>query len=367
MTSTNRITRVWWLLMLTAIFLAVLVFAMRVAGDSPEASAETYYFDSIRGDDAVPRSTEKSPWKTLGRLTGVRLKPGDAVKLRSGSVWREELVLDDSGAEGAPITVTRWGKGAAPRITKVRDCVTVTGSWVHISGVNAERCGNAAFTLSGTRNAVRYSRATRSAIGVFATESSKFALISRNYIARNNIMFANTPQPTTDDAGAFGVLLHGVGAEVAYNTIVGHDAFSYDFKRDGSAVELYGATDSRIHHNKAFRNHTFVELGKAGTANNTISRNRIETKKANQYGLITRGAADTSFGPVLNTIFAFNKLKMTGRNSHGFVCSSGCTPEIATIMNNRFDVNGTGGFADFSPKLSGNVFVGGKLDIESER
>lgn len=351
-----------------AIFLVVLVAALvwRMSTGAGTADASTYYLDSKSGDDAAAGDSEVSPWRTFGRLSDVRLRPGDAVMLRAGSVWSEQLTISDNGADGNPIKVGRYGKGSPPRITAVRDCVTVTGDWVAISGLHADKCEMAGFELHGAGDSVRYSRATRSAIGIFALKSSSGAVISRNYVGYNNRMYALTREPRTDDAGAFGVLLHGSGANVGYNTINGHSAFSYDFWRDGSAVEVYGATGSRIHHNKARNNHAFIELGLAGSADNSISRNTITSNRPRQFGLVTRGG-DEEFGPVVRTTFTRNKLLMTGRSSIGFVCSAGCGPEVLTLTYNTFDVNGEGGFADHAPKMRGNRFLDGELDIESRR
>jgi hypothetical protein len=63
-----------------------------------------------------------------------------------------------------------------------------------------------------------------------------------------------TPTPTNDDCGAFGVLLSGDRTEVAYNTISGSDAFSYDYGRDGSAIEVYGGQANFIHDNLGIDN-----------------------------------------------------------------------------------------------------------------
>lgn len=351
-----------------AIFAAVLIAALvwRLSAGAGTADAAVYYLDSKRGNDAAAGTSEAAAWRTLGRLEGVQLRPGDAVKLRAGSVWTERLLIDESGIDGRPITVGSYGRGDPPRITRVRDCVTVTGDWVSISGVHADKCEMAGFELHGTGDSVRYSRATRSAIGVFAMKESVNAVISRNYIGYNNRMYALSREPRDDDAGAFGVLLHGSGANVGYNTINGHSAFSYDFWRDGSAVEVYGATSSRIHHNNARNNHTFIELGLKGAADNVISRNIVTSNSPRQYGLITRGGQE-QFGPVLRTTFTRNKLRMTGRHSIGFVCSAGCGPDVLTMTYNTFDITGDGGFADNAPKMRGNRFVNGKLDIEAQR
>jgi hypothetical protein len=87
-------------------------------------------------------------------------------------------------------------------------------------------------------------------------------VVTGNVIRDNNRMSVNTPGGD-DDSGAFGVLLQGHGTEVSFNTISGHDTASYDYGRDGAAVEVYGATGSNVHHNLAFDNDAFSELGAA--------------------------------------------------------------------------------------------------------
>lgn len=344
----------------------VAVLVWRLSAGADPANASVYYFDNVLGDDAAAGYSENTPRRSLSRISDLRLRPGDSVKLRAGSVWKETLVIDDSGIDGRPITIGSYGDGKPPRITAVRDCVIVNGDWVSITGVHVDGCEMAGFELRGKGDSVRHSRATRNAIGVWAADTSDGAVVARNYLGYNNHMYTLTRSPDWDDAGAFGVLLHGRGAEVGYNTIVGHSAFSYDFGRDGSAVEVYGATRSKIHHNKSHNNNTFIELGLKGTADNTISRNTITSNRPRQHGLVTRGGEER-FGPVLRTTFTRNKLKMTGRQSVGFTCSAGCGRSILTLTYNRFDINGEGGFADRSPKMRGNRFVRGKLDIESRR
>jgi len=80
------------------------------------ARAETWHVDSEHGDDARSGLTAADAWKTLARISQADLKPGDTILLAAGSVWREPLLITRSGAEFAPITVAREGKGPRPRI-----------------------------------------------------------------------------------------------------------------------------------------------------------------------------------------------------------------------------------------------------------
>lgn len=79
-------------------------------------AASTYYIDSSAGDDTHTGTSIDLPWRTLERINAATLGPGDRVLLKSGSVWSGQLVPKGSGAEGAPVTIDRYGGGAFPRI-----------------------------------------------------------------------------------------------------------------------------------------------------------------------------------------------------------------------------------------------------------
>lgn len=354
------------LLAATLLVAVLAVLAVRMVTGAQRADAAVYYFDNVFGDDVAAGYSEKTPRRSLDRLWDVDLRPGDSVMLRAGTVWSEQLYIEASGTAERPIKIGTYGDGAPARITGDQNCVVVTGDWVAIRGVHADGCQMAGFELHGTGDSVRDSRATNNAIGVFAVKGSIGARISDNYIAGNNRMYTLTRSPRWDDAGALGVLLQGANAVVDHNTIKNQSAFSYDFGRDGSAIEIYGATDSLIHHNTATNNQTFVELGLDGTKDNSITFNRVKSSKPRADGLVTRGAQER-FGPVAGTDFSHNRVTLRGHKSTGFTCSAGCSRKILSLFYNVFDVNGNGGFADRPPKMRGNRFLDGELDIESRR
>jgi len=122
---------------------AAILFALGSAG---AAEAETWYVDSVRGDDARTGLGAAEAWKSLARLREAPLKPGDSVLLAAGSVWREPLLIERSGSEGAPITVTRTGDGPRPRIeageiaenaVEIRNADNVTVSGLEITNSGA--------------------------------------------------------------------------------------------------------------------------------------------------------------------------------------------------------------------------------------
>jgi len=85
-------------------------------GTATRAAANSFYIDSSGSDTNSGRSPS-SPWKTLARINSTALGPGDTVYLKRGSLWRETLIVNGSGAAGAPITITAYGVGALPAIS----------------------------------------------------------------------------------------------------------------------------------------------------------------------------------------------------------------------------------------------------------
>ncbi|TMM24489.1 MAG: hypothetical protein E6F94_09550, partial [Actinobacteria bacterium] len=168
--------------------------------------------------------------------------------------------------------------------------------------------------------------------------------------------------PTNDDSGAFGVLLNGDQAEVAYNRISGSDAFSYDYGRDGAAVEVYGGQGNNIHHNVAVDNHDFSELGNPRSADNTFAYNLVRSSLATSTFLITRGGG-TSLGPVLRTHAFNNTVYLSGSSSQGFVCYAGCSPDILTLRDNIIQAAWKAGYADAPFDENNDIFYGGILQF----
>ena len=79
-------------------------------------SAETYYVDSARGDDANAGTRAAQAWRSLEAVNGRELAPGDEVRFVAGGVWRGTLAPRGRGAAGRPVLLGRYGDGARPRI-----------------------------------------------------------------------------------------------------------------------------------------------------------------------------------------------------------------------------------------------------------
>ncbi len=79
-------------------------------------SATKYYVSSSGGSDSNDGKTESTAWKTISKVNGSSLSPGDIVAFKSGDQWRETLKVPSSGSSSSYIVFTNYGSGVKPRI-----------------------------------------------------------------------------------------------------------------------------------------------------------------------------------------------------------------------------------------------------------
>ena len=200
----------------------------------------------------------------------------------------------------------------------------------------------------GSKNELLDSDFTGLSRGVVVGSSARQTRIRGNTF-RNNSMMLVLDGAQFNDGGAVGIQLQGNDNEIDGNRFSGQDGCSYDYLRDGSAVEVWGsASGNHIHHNRAFDNESFVELGKPGEAepptDNTVAYNVVvgtRTEGDGQAFLTTRGAA-SRYGPVHRTLVVNNSVHMPGSRARGIVCDSGCSSQTLTAANNIIWSDGDG-------------------------
>jgi len=72
--------------------------------------ATTYYLASNGCNDCNTGTSPTSPWKTIDKINGIQLTPGDTVCFRCGDTWYEQLQIKRSGNEENPITWTYYSQ-----------------------------------------------------------------------------------------------------------------------------------------------------------------------------------------------------------------------------------------------------------------
>jgi len=343
---------------------AVLAFAGTAA-----AASTTYYVDCSAGNDgAAGKGTGNQAWKTLPRANQATLAPGDRLSLKAGCTWTGPLIAKWKGTAAAPITIGTYGSGAAPEIVNAHDIVQITGSYLILQDIVTrstpvgydKTCGDAPmgwrvgfrFMPGSAYNTLRYSTAVGLYNGVFVEAGSHHNKIFSNHMIKNNLKDV----PPNSGGGAVGILLMGEDNDVSYNDISGSDACSVQYGRDGSAIEIFRGKRNNIHHNTAVDNNTFIELGNKTTADTTVAYNKVYSSLKAANFLMTRGAGDTSWGPVYGTKVYNNSVYLTGAQSYAVQCIKGCNASVLSMRNNIIVSQWYVGYSDAAFDEANNIY-----------
>ncbi len=87
---------------------------------SAEVDAADFYLSSSSGNDA-DSGTISNPWKSLSKISSVKLGPGDAVRFKNGDRFDGRFVVNGSGTKDQPIRISSYGEGPLPVITGLSD------------------------------------------------------------------------------------------------------------------------------------------------------------------------------------------------------------------------------------------------------
>lgn len=91
------------------------------------------YVDAVNGNDSNP-GTEALPWKTLRKVTEVRLTTGQSVFLRCGRTWRESLSLDTIQLANG-VNVVGYGGDCATAKATISGADLFNGGWTNSGGI----------------------------------------------------------------------------------------------------------------------------------------------------------------------------------------------------------------------------------------
>ena len=98
---------------------ASMVPTVPVNAKESAATGTTYYVDSKGGNDSNDGTSESKAFKTLEKVNGLNLEPGDTVLLKKGSVFEDQalkFIKEDSGTAEAPVKISTYGEGEKPKI-----------------------------------------------------------------------------------------------------------------------------------------------------------------------------------------------------------------------------------------------------------
>ncbi len=358
-------------LLVFLLFLLGLVF-----GKQAQAAGVNYYLD-CNGSDGNNGTSQASAWGTLNKVNSFNFQAGDHLLMRKGCSWNGTLTLSESGTASDNIFIEAYGSGELPLIengSSGSTSVDISGSYITLDSIftraiapsTESGCQNqpkghivgVTFESGATNNTLKNSKLTGAYAGVYLKTGSHHNRILSNNLFQNTMM---NPLDTAsnNDAGAFGVLVWGDDNEIANNNFSGQDACSYDYVRDGSAVEIYGGQRNNIHHNKTTDSDSFTELGNSRSQDNIYAYNLFYSSLERSIFMVTRGAND-GYGPVTGTQAYNNTVYLTGSTSQGFVCYAGCSSNILKLRNNIFYAAGKAGYADNAFDNAYNIYYQGQ-------
>lgn len=331
---------------------------------TPPTTRRTFYVDAVAGSDSNDGRSPATAWRTMPKATSAVLQPSDWLLLKRGSVWNQQLRLDESGTSSQPIEVGAYGTGADPVIdgeNYLGTCLLVNGSHTWISHLRLERCLWAGVDIYGDQNLFTESYVTGNAAGVVLRQPATYNKVYRSQVIDNRRMSQLTVGGD-DDSGAFGFLIQGDYNEIAFNEVRGHYAFSHDYGQDGGAFEIFGGIGNRIHRNLAIDNDSFSELGDPRTHSNYLYYNVVRGSLPGQIFFNTRGELN-SWGPTLNSHLYNNSVYLPGEGSQGVLCYQVCSPELLTMRNNIIYTTYKVGSMDGPCACSNNVFWGSQIQF----
>ena len=333
------------------------------------AAPRTFYVDCTAGNDASAGTGNGSQaWRTLTKANGASLVAGDKLLLRRGCTWTGPLTAKWKGTAANPITIDAYGTGNLPLIQNAHDNVMVTGSYLVLQNLATRAdppfrdasCGNAPagwrvgfrFYSGAAYNTLRTSTATGLYNGVLVDSGAHHEKILNNRLVNNNMK----DEHGNSDAGSVGILLKGDDNEIAGNDISGSDQCSPLYKRDGSAVEIFGGQRNVVHHNWTSENNAFMELGNARSSDTTVAYNKVYSSLKIANFLVTRGADDTKWGPVYRTRAYNNSVRLIGSESYAILCLGGCSPNVLSMRNNIVVSQYLIGFASAAFDEGNNIY-----------
>jgi hypothetical protein len=104
----------------------------------------TLYIDSNSGNDTNKGTSESTPWKSLTKLESFELNPGDTVRFKRGSSFKNRLDITCSGTSDRKITLSDYGNKSLPppsftnqnfKQDDFGNCIKIKGSYIVIENL----------------------------------------------------------------------------------------------------------------------------------------------------------------------------------------------------------------------------------------
>jgi hypothetical protein len=351
--------------------------------------ANKIYYVSAIGSDTNNGLSEFTPWRTVSGVNNNMSKfmPGDSILFRRGDTFSNTILsVSRSGSPGKPITFGAFGTGAKPIFT-----FTYSGTSNNIANITSRTYLNfenwnitdlSQPGVSGQTNVARgFALNNSSFINIKSCDFS-YVGIGLNAVANNcsmtncyftqGRMIRNTPRPINpdDDFGGNPVVIAGSNNIITGNTFTECWAQSFDYGRDGGAIEFFGVSSSRsvnnniIAYNTFYHTNGFAEFGaeKALSGDSTAYNNKIYYNKiincGGMYAHWTNPPVGNRFDIKLSGTEFYNNVLVINENDWvGTPIFDTATnypwPNVMILKNNLFYVSGVTSDTVFDSTLQG--------------
>ncbi|QHW33494.1 right-handed parallel beta-helix repeat-containing protein [Paenibacillus rhizovicinus] len=149
----------------TTMAMLVSLFTGTIVTAGTASAANTTYYVSAAGSDSNNGTSSTTPWKTLSKVSGAAFGAGDKILFRSGDSWSGQLLINDSGASGNPVTVGAYNTGSKPLINGGGNSAAILidgASYVTVDGVAVTNYDGANVTdgVEGNRDGIKINGAS---------------------------------------------------------------------------------------------------------------------------------------------------------------------------------------------------------------
>ena len=257
--------------------------------------AKNYYVNSL-STSSIADGSFLNPWKTTADVNNGNylLIPGDTVFFKRGGLYSGTLYCNKSGTAALPIVYTAYGIGNMPELTHTTTNVIViyARQFIVIDGLKIidktmpptdhsiiAKIGYGIIINNAPFNKVKNCDISLVGIGIEVADGANFTELTNNYI-HDLRMIKNTNDGGEDDFGANAVLLGSFSNKILNNKFERCWGYSYDFGRDGGAIEFFNTNmnENVIMYNVANECVGFLEIASFNNSyaiNNLIAYNKI--------------------------------------------------------------------------------------------
>ena len=285
-----------YLLMIMGLFFIVAFAGSTKSSFDRSKKSLTYYINSETGDDTNKGTSAKRPFKTLAKMSSIRLKSGDKILLAARQTFYGSLVLNDvHGDSDNPIIVSAYG--LSDNVLKDRPIIDAKGL---LNGVKLENCSyieleNLVITANGgnIKTEKWKKKAMRCGILVKISKKDEYRHIYLRNLLVKDVFYENAgvKRPKGEIKTANGTQNYGWGIRFINNT---ENALLSDVQIRSCVVENVGHTgikltarsqkgDYNIRDVKIYDNKIF-EVGGPGIQMSGIKNGHISNNNVNGSG-----------------------------------------------------------------------------------